>query len=395
MDRRELYGTTSPGAWAGPPAAYSFSSLKRMGICLRQWQLGRSTYGDHKGYPERPSEPAEVGKIVHDLLSRLFHAMALAGYPAIGSEDFQRVVRAVDIVGKARGKLAAFAQQAAESPRSLGVRLQVTPRDVYNQVAQAFREEYARVLAEAPRLPPIPTSSVVPKEKEATPADRLRLLESMGVLSEEEVRHPALPLLGIIDLLVRRDGKTSVLDFKTGASRPEYREQIQLYALMWWRSTGDLPASVELRYGARVEGWPISAADLCRVEEEAAARIAGYSGGLAVRPAAATVGPHCETCGVRQICGDYWASLAGAGGQGRKDRVDVELVVWSTGAKAGFLGRGAQGQEITVVFDEEVGAFFGPFVKGEKLRILGAQRDDDDEGSLRLTRGTEVFRVTP
>lgn len=144
-------------------------------------------------------------------------------------------------------------------------------------MAQAFLEEYARILAEKGNLPPIPAAEQDVRAAGAAPVERLALLERLGVLSEQEVRHPELPLLGIIDLLVRRDGQTTVLDFKTGASRPEYRRQIQLYALLWWRSTGDLPAHVELRYGARVEGWPVSADELCRLEEELAVEIAAHT----------------------------------------------------------------------------------------------------------------------
>jgi CRISPR/Cas system-associated exonuclease Cas4 (RecB family) len=393
MGGSDIYRREGPTAWAGPPAAFSFSNLKRMGICLRQWQLGRSAYGEHNKYPERPSEAAEVGKIVHDLLSRLFHALALAGYPALGSEDFRQVLHGVDVAGKARSMLETFAQEAANSPRALGFRLQATPRDVFNQVAQAFREEYTRVLAEAARLMPIPRADSTPPNAGATPADRLHRLVTVGVLSEEEVRHPRLPLLGIIDLLVRRDGRTTVLDFKTGASRPEHREQIQLYALMWWRSTGDLPASVELRYGARVEAWPVSKDELCGLEEDVAARIARHESGLSARPAAASVGPHCAGCSVRQLCSDYWTSQSGTDSKKDGERVDRQLVVWSSGAKAGFVGRDAQGRELTVVFDDDVAAFFGPFVRGEKLRILGGQLDSET-GALRLTRGSEVFRCT-
>lgn len=390
MDPRDFQRVKAPTSWAGPPAAFSFSSMKQMGVCLRKWQLARSFYGDHKGYPERPSEPAEVGKIVHDLLSRLFQRAAVAGYPPLGSEEFAAVLDHVDILGTARSKLEAFAREAARSPRSLGVRVSVSPRDVYNQVARAFREEYTRVLAEAPGWPPIPKLLASPAGPEDTPADRLRALEAIGVLSEEAVRHPSLPVWGIIDLLARREGRTAVIDFKTGSSRPEYKEQIQLYALLWWRSTGDLPVSVELRYGARSEGWPVSADDLSRLEDDLSTRVVRYASGLSAHPAEAKIGAHCEGCSARPLCGDYWVGLAATGPKVPKERMDIELQVVS-GTRTGFEGRDPRGDRHTVVFDEEITAFFGPFASGERLRILGATWDADS-GALRLTRGTEVFR---
>jgi len=392
MEPRDLYATSTPTGWAGPPTAFSFSSMKRMGTCLRQWQLGRSSYGDLASYPERPSEAAEVGSIVHDLVSQLFTNAALAGYPPLGSEAFQRVVRGVDLLGTARAKLEAFAKRAAESPRSLGFRPQVTPRDVYNKVAQAFRDEYASVVAQAAVLTPIPPIEPDPGATSALPVGRLALLDQLGVLSEEEVRHPTLPLVGFIDLLVRRDGRTTVLDFKTGAANAEYRGQLLLYALMWWRSTGDLPASVELRYGARVEGWPVSEAELRSAEAETEAKIARYRSGLSMQPAAASVGPHCGVCSVRQLCDDYWAGLRPAIADERAPWVDEAVVVRGAGAKGGFVAECSAGNEVTVVYEQDVGASLGPFVAGERLRILGAMRDAEHD-ALRLTRASEVFRV--
>lgn len=400
MDRSALHRITVPTAWAGPPKAFSFSSLKKMDVCLRQWQLGRSTYGDLGSYPEAPSEPAEAGTVVHDLLSRLFHAMAVAGYPAIGSDAFHRVILEVDIVGTARRRLQAFAERAVDSPRAARFRPKVTARDIYNHVAQAFREEYARILLEAPNLLPIPkvvaavsparTGGASPRPV-TVPAERLRLLEQLGVLSEEDVRHPTLPLLGFIDLLVRRENRTTVLDFKTGAARAEYRDQLLLYALMWWRSTGDMPVHIELRYGARVEGWPVLEADLVSVEERIAAKISQRSLVLAAGPAPATLGPHCGSCEYRQLCDDYWKGHVEAGARSGS-WVDCEVMVKVASARTSFVAEDATGREVTVVFDEDIGALWGPFLAAEKLRIIGAGREGDEE-ALRLTSSTEVFRV--
>ena len=361
-----------------------------MGVCLRQWQLARSRYGDLAAYPERPSEAAEMGSIVHDLLSRLFRATALAGYPALGSQAFHEAVARVDILGNARTALAAFEERALASPRRLGFRLRATARDVYNKVAAAFRDEYARVVAQAfAPIPPLEEGA--PAHATKKPAETLALLERLGVLSEEEVHHPTLPLWGFVDLLVRRDGRTTVLDFKTGASRPEYRDQLLLYALMWWRSTGDMPAGIELRYGARVEAWPVAKEELLRVEKELEVKIARFAEGLAAQPATATVGPHCAGCSVRQLCGDYWRWV---GEQGRQTQAgetgDLEVIVQSAATKTGFVGETPHGREVTVVFDEDVGAFSGPFMAGKRLRLLGTTRDQE-EGTVRLTRSAEVF----
>jgi hypothetical protein len=364
-----------------------------MSQCPRQWQLARSGFADLAGYPERPSEATEVGTIVHDLLSKLFHAMAVAGHPPLGSKVFQDAVARVNLLGTARSRLDEFAQGAARNPRALGFRREATPRDVYNKVAAAFRDEYARVVAQAfAPIPPLDegTRASAPQ----TPVERRVLLERNGVLSEEAVRHPTLPLIGFIDLLVRRRGGTTVLDFKTGESRPEYRSQLLMYAMMWWRSTGDLPVGIELRYGARVESWPVTAEELVQVEREVEEKIGRFGVELTGQPAAATVGPHCAGCGVRQLCEDYWRRLGETGSPTRAgERVDVAVVTRGDGTKTGFGGTDGKGRDLTVVFEEDAGALFGPFLGGRKLRVLGATREAAEETTLRLGRGAEVFHV--
>ena len=61
----------------------------------------------------------------------------------------------------------------------------------------------------------------------------------------QPVAHPTLPVHGVIDLLRRDAAGTHVVDFKTGTPKPEHRDQFALYALLWWRATGDLPVSLD------------------------------------------------------------------------------------------------------------------------------------------------------
>ncbi|MDI1442403.1 PD-(D/E)XK nuclease family protein [Polyangium sp. 6x1] len=388
MDARAFYRLTAPTEWAGPPETYSYSSMKQMAACLRQWQLGRSRYEALQRYPERPSEPADVGVLVHEILSQLFRAMAIAGYPEIGSDAFRAAVAKVDIRGTASKRIAELDQRALSNPRAAGFRIQSTAHNIYNKIAQAFRQEYMAVGRQASTLALGPARSA---DVGTSALSRREVLELSGILSEEEVRHPSLPLRGFIDLLVRRGGETTVLDFKTGAPQPQYREQLRLYALMWWRSTGDLPATIELRYGAHVERWPLTEAELVSAEREVEEKIWRYQEGLSAHPAAAKLGPHCSGCGVRQLCDVYWESKANGGG-GKGARVDVEVVVQSVMNRGGFIGREPGGREIAVVCEEDVAAMHEPFVVGERVRIVNAQREGDGP-AVQITRAAEVFRV--
>jgi DNA helicase-2/ATP-dependent DNA helicase PcrA len=63
-------------------------------------------------------------------------------------------------------------------------------------------------------------------------------------------------VVGRYDLVVERDGRATILDFKTGAvddldkAKERARESLQLdvYALAWLRTHGALPERVELRF---------------------------------------------------------------------------------------------------------------------------------------------------
>lgn len=362
--------------------------MKRMDVCLRQWQLGKSAYGDLDGYPERPSEPAAVGSIVHDLLSHLFCVTAQAGYPPLGSEPFRQVLLSAQILERSKRALEAFASRARVNPRADESNLRNTARDIYNHVAIAFQDEYRRIVRETGRF-----VAARPSPPETAAEGRLTVLERQGMLSEEHVKHPQLPLIGIIDLLAREAGETVVLDFKTGQPQPHYAEQVRLYALLWWRSTGDLPTHVELRYGARVDRSAVSREDLEALEKHLEAKIALHTRGLGETPARATQGAHCSNCHVRALCDVHWETADGAGleraipGNAR----DEELIVERSGASTGFEAITADKRRLTVVYEEDVGAKWGPFVSGETLRCMSAF-PSEDPSVLRIARSTEVFR---
>ena len=80
------------------------------------------------------------------------------------------------------------------------------------------------------------------------------LLAANGTLSERELRHPSLPVVGILDLIRATDDGVLVVDFKTGAAKSEHQEQVELYALLWWRNSGEMPVRIAVQYPERTAG---------------------------------------------------------------------------------------------------------------------------------------------
>ncbi len=222
---------TAPEAWATTVGTVSFSSLRTLEQCPRQWQLRRSSWPGFERFPTRPHAASLEGTLVHEMLDRLFRALSFAGLPAPGSEGFRHTLRAVDVMGEIQRRIDEANALLAGHPRRAALRLPHDARSLYNRVAALFQREYASVDREG-------TETIVSVQGGGGgEVDPLRRLRAQGVLTEWSVAHPTLPVRGVIDMLRLGAGGTCVVDFKTGHPRPEYEEQLQLYALLWWRVT--------------------------------------------------------------------------------------------------------------------------------------------------------------
>ena len=301
MKADALYRLTGPSVWAGAPTAYSFSTLRTLRECALRWQLQRSTYGDQRGFPERPNAAALTGKVLHQALDLLFQALGARGMPAVGSASFQDTLRALDLIGKIRAGLQRQQAMLAENPRARGLRLLVTERELYNQVCRLFHPLYAQ--ARAARRGGHERGDA----PEAFSDELQQRLRTRGVLTELRLTHPTLPILGVIDLLWQDGAGTRIVDFKTGVPQPHHREQVALYALLWWRASGELPSALEIRYPEVTETVAVTAGELVTLEEQVRAEFQALAAVLASPPAEARPGPHCARCDVRGLCDAYWA----------------------------------------------------------------------------------------
>lgn len=379
----EFYRLTGPSAWRTTVDQVSHSSLFALERCPRQWQLLRSEWAGFGAFPQRRHRGTIEGTLVHEALDRIFRAMAMRGLPKPGSASFRAVMAELDIVGSLRREIEAWNEEVAAHPRAALLRIATSERTLYNKVAELFQAEYARV---DPRIGVVASGGASdPHERDA-----LALLRGRGVLTEWNVAHPTLPVRGQIDLIRRDDQGTTLVDFKTGAPKPEHRDQLALYALLWWRSTGDLPVSTELRHPRGCEVFPVERATLDAVESGLATRIANARTAIEKAPAIARTGEHCGLCDVRPFCDDYWrvSPLVRAKKTTGRQYADLEVRVPDHVEGHGFVVPDGR-RHLTVVWDDE--ALLGEsFLPGETLRIVGAVIEED--ASVRLTNTTEVFR---
>jgi putative RecB family exonuclease len=204
---------TEPNA-AKPPASLSPS---RAGDFMRCPLLYRFRVIDR--LPEKPSEAATRGTLVHAVLERLFDAPAA-----------QRTA------AHARSMVAGQWERLLADRPELG--------ELFAEEALAGGERLARWLRSAEEL----------VERWFELEDPARLEPAERELYVETALDSGLLLRGYVDRLdVAPTGELRVVDYKTGkAPRPEYAGealfQMKFYALVLWRLRGVVPRRLQLVY---------------------------------------------------------------------------------------------------------------------------------------------------
>ncbi|MFJ7178980.1 RecB family exonuclease [Streptomyces massasporeus] len=210
--------------------------------------------------PEKPSEAATRGTLVHAVLERLFDAPAAERTPP----------------------------QAKSLIPGQWDRLRETRPEVMELFADDPQgERLARWLGEAEQL----------VERWFTLEDPSRLEPAERELFVETELESGLRLRGIIDRVdVAPTGEVRIVDYKTGkAPRPEYSEgalfQMKFYALVVWRLKNVIPRRLQLVYlgSGQVLTYDPALADLERVERKLLAlweaiRLATETGDWRPRP---------------------------------------------------------------------------------------------------------------
>ncbi|MFJ8851136.1 RecB family exonuclease [Streptomyces sp. NPDC102437] len=226
--------------------------------------------------PEKPSEAATRGTLVHAVLERLF--------------DNPAVERTA---GRATALIPAQWDRLLESRPELS--------ELFAE--DAGGERLARWLSEAESL----------VERWFSLEDPTRLEPAERELFVETELESGLRLRGVIDRIdVAPTGEVRIVDYKTGkAPRPEYAEgalfQMKFYALVIWRLKGVVPRRLQLVYlgSGDILTYDPVVADLERVERKLLAlwdaiRLATETGEWRPRPTKL-----CGWCDHRPVCPEF------------------------------------------------------------------------------------------
>ena len=378
-----FYELQAPTEWTAPPSVWSSTTMDDIEMCPRRWQLLRSRWGEYDRFPERPSLAAIEGQIVHDALDRLTRACGQLGNPEFSSAKFAAALTDAAFFPGFTRAVAAWQLRLAAHPRAgPAFRIRASPQELANRAVRMFREQYKPKGQGA--------SQEVERIKDALP-DVKSLLRQRRAISEVKLTHPNLPFIGVLDRVHESSLGIEIVDFKTGKPSEKHRQQLQRYALLWWRTTGDPPVRITAQYLHGAESWPVTQGTLMLVEADLAEKIPLLTYALRARPAAATPGTGCHACPVRARCAVGWAVAEEAAlvdGRG-----DAELVVTADLGSHGFLARSRSGAEVAVVCEAAVAKLLPEHRDGQVLRILNGVWKEK-RCQLEIKAWTEVFVVS-
>lgn len=399
----QVLETGVASGWAvlpGPPAMWSYSSLKDVETCPLRYALSRADYPDlwrHHGYPPLPIPAAIRGDVVHGALETIVKALVKAGCSSARSAEAVAVLRGLGgYTNVAEGVLAAQLARFEGNPRLGADRREQLTRSLTDWVPEA-RELIQTYLNRIDLRPSTSRATATVTSDSAT-----RYPARTGDHPEKELVDEGLRLKGRVDLLsVDMDG-VRITDFKTGVEDPTHHDQLRLYALLW--DADDKVNPDALRVKELVAAYPDhevaamvpSADDLATIRNEVAARIEVAEAAVTADPPIARPGEHCGICTVRGLCYPYWSAETPQTAE-VLDGAWYDLagtVMREHGVKSFVLREYRTGNEILV--RTPTPAFALPL--GRDVRILGARRvvDPDEEESLivALTSTSEVLELT-
>lgn len=380
-----------PGTWPAPPEDMTFSALKAMEACARQWALQNADYPavwGRKGYPPKIVMAALVGTIAHSVVETLTREFVAAGCSGVHDAEAINVMRRAggysNVISRAIDVLVASCR---DNPRAAGV-IEAAERTLRAKIPE-IRAQVQALLSQ------VRFSSASARLGRSETSHRGPLIR--GVFSELLLRARRIRWKGKVDLLVVDDSGCEIVEFKTGQANPSHSEQLRMYAALWWmdeeRNPAGRPAeklSVVYPTGKDVVAPP-AGENLQEVANEMARRgTSAVQSATSVPPVAKPAVEVCRYCGVRQLCAEYW--VAGSPPMAASGTAPVQLV----DVQAVIEGRhGASSWDATV----EIGTRLEPntrvliragvpgmeLERGQRIRIVDAWSSQDAE-SPQVTR---------
>jgi CRISPR/Cas system-associated exonuclease Cas4 (RecB family) len=326
------------------------------------------------------------------MLDKLFKSLSIAGFPGFGTPEFRKCIGEIDIKKSVSRLVAEHEDKMARHPRGSGFRIRSTVQQLVNRVIRLFKEQYFQINSD--NYHPIVWENDIYEGRKVfndniNPA---QLFNKYNALTEFYIKNEELQYAGIIDFIGKDNGNVVIVDFKTGQKSHDHIKQVNYYAVLWHKATGEMPAKIEVRYPGEVVSKPIFEDRLIEIEKELSEKISKAFKLLSEYPANPNCDAHCHFCDVRQFCNKYWHenNLDSVKKCVKNQALDLELKITVDPANYGFMGKTNDGQVIPVVYNSSTKKMIGNFRKGDRCRILAANLNREPL-SLELRPWTEIF----
>lgn len=383
------------------PKLWSYSSLKAVEACPRQYVLSRATYADlwdRSGYPEIPNQAALFGDVVHDSLEAIVRALATHGCSSAIGPDAIAVLRKLrGYTEVARAMLAKRLAQLEGNPRIAGDQMERLQDQLEHRIPEA-REEIQHYLH---RMKLVPTERAGSGSSSGSGGGSARRARGIGSHPEASLQADDLRLWGRIDLLTVAAGQVNITDYKTGAEDESHLDQLRFYAVLWDGDSTSNPDRLPL--GTLTASYPsrevaIDAPDVGQLQSLADAlttRIISADDLVRSDEPLARPAEHCRFCSVRPLCSAYWPTAPDPGTLKRGTWFDFEgTIVERNGIKSWWLHDSSPQKNALLLRTTSAHHEFEP---GQRLRLLGLRRGEDPESDTPVavfTQSSEVFEVT-
>jgi hypothetical protein len=388
------------GEWPKIPELWSYSTLKEVENCTRLYSLKRATYPkiwNRKGYPELLWPKTVYGNVIHKCLEEIQNTINATPHELSHAE---RLVSALRTLGGHLAILNRFTESELssleENPRSESLipDLRLSLQQKQNEMRLDLQIRISKIPAH--RVPEVAGSS--------RDTNRSQNNQGLWPASHPEVwlKSSDLRFLGQVDLLTIKNGECEILDYKTGRPKPEHKQQLELYALLWARDIENNPRKIPIKqlsiqYTDTAETHdPPSSGDLDQLESALQKRISLADNALKKKLPLASPSENCRLCPVRHLCDEYWQSEF-SHPQMKPVFSDIELTVNEECGPRSWHATSnhfQNGLVITTSINNHVVALKNALNK--KMRLLGVTIQESDGGALaiHLSKRSEVWLTT-
>lgn len=384
------------GVWSAPPSYWSFSSLEEAITCPRRFALTRASYPqiwDKAGYPDRITEQALVGRVIHKAVETVLCKFRSAGCNSVSDALAIRVIRGLG------GYTSIVTVGVNGALEGLNVNPRMDQQRVHLDVK--LRRRIPEMRAAVQKL--ITRTSLVESVPDRNEGDGSRSIRPRSRISRGT--HPEVTLFadderfnGRVDLVTVREDCVDLLDFKSGGPVDRHSWQVTLYGLLWVSDQVANPGRLPIRSLTVV--YPdrdLSVAVPTQwddVRSQLVAEIARAEEGLAETPPSAYPSTDCYYCPVRHLCDEYWRSPYVQRDGRSSTFTDIEVLVRRRNGPRSWMARLiADSSEVLLRTSSEDDVF----APGQRLRILDIVVVESDDKDLRVATavaGTEMYVVT-